>query len=142
MVGSGGRPLNRSARVTFDSSSDVVMSCEPRRALLFEAALERLAQAGREFLRLVAPGGLIGGGDDCPQIAEADFLDDRGRGLGAIAPVGFADPRMELVSERHQRIGVDLRRALGARLVLLSDRGSHRGQAAAKELFGDRSFLV
>ena len=82
-------------------------------------------------------------GHDRAQVAEVEHLEVALGGLGAVAPLGGAHLRHELLGHLQQRAGRDRRLAGGGALgVLLLDGLAHGGQPAEHDLLGDRALLL
>ena len=111
--------------------------------LFVHPTVQRIAQLTGQGPRLVVAGRSIGGDDDGAQIAKVELVDVGERAFGAVSPLGGAHLRPQLLRQRHQLGGVDLRATLGlGRLVLLVERGPHGGHPAADELLGDGTVLL
>ena len=115
---------------------------DPERLLLLDPTGQTLLDLVLQRQRLLVTGDAVGGDDHRAQVTQVELVEIGERGIGAVTPLGGAQPGKELLGERDQLIGRDLGTVLGlGLLVLLGDGLAHGGHAATQDLLGDGTVL-
>ena len=103
-----------------------------------DAVGESFSQLVSKRPGLFVTGGSVGCDHHGADVAKVDGLDARNRSLGAVAPFGSLERRCQLFGEGDERLALDLRHALGGRLVVHAIDGlTHARHTALEDFFGE-----
>jgi hypothetical protein len=109
--------------------------------VLFDAALEELAQCDHQFARRFVAGA-VRNAYERPQVTHGQLVAGLDRRLGLVPPLGGLDFRHERLSQSHDTFGARLGPALLTRPLTLEMKSCpHCRDTPAEKLLGDRLVL-